>query len=73
MLSTAGHDLYMRYTNAAGKSYVQAHRVWDKTLFIETQQRAAEKTNQDQKQGQPRLAKAEQITQEQYAKERKAP
>lgn len=63
-------DIWMRHTNVDGKSYVAEHRVWDADRFVASQQRAAANLNADQKPGRPRLAKAEQITEEQYLKER---
>lgn len=63
-------DIWMRHTDVAGKSYVAEHRVWDAQLFAASQQKAAANLNADQKKGQPRLAKAEQITEEQYRKEK---
>ena len=67
-----GWDLYARHTGANGASYVQAHRVWDKERFLAAQQRAAERINADQPPGQPRLAKVEQITQQEYAQARRS-
>jgi len=63
-------DIWMRHTGVDGKSYVAEHRVWDADRFVASQQQAAADLNARQKQGQPRLAKAEQITEEQYRKEK---
>jgi hypothetical protein len=65
--------IYMRHTSAEGNSYVNEHRVWDADKFIASQQKAAEVVNADhakKNDGQVGKAKAEQITQDQYAKER---
>ena len=72
MSATAhGRDIYMRHTDTGGKSFVRLHRVWDADRFVAARQAEAEKLNADVKDGAPRLAKAEQITEEQYRKERK--
>lgn len=63
-------DLWMRHTGVDGQSYVAEHRVWDAERFVAAQQRAAANLNAQQKPDQPRLAKAEQITEEQYRKEK---
>lgn len=63
-------DIWMRHTDVSGKSYVAEHRVWDAGRFVAAQQRAAADLNAKQKNDQPRLAKAEQITEEQYRKEK---
>lgn len=63
-------DVYLRHTDADGKSRVVEHRVWDADLFIASQQQAAAKVNADQKGDAPRLAAVQQITQDQYRKER---
>ena len=64
--------IYMRHTSAEGKSYVNEHRVWDADKFIASQQKAADSVNADhaKKHGAPGKAKAEQITQDQYTKEK---
>ena len=69
-LALVGRDIYMRHTSADGGSYVQCHRVWDAARFIASQAGAAAKVNADQKGDSPRLAKAVQITEDQYRKER---
>lgn len=63
-------DFWLRHTDTDGKSYVREHRVWDGELFLASQQDAARNLNEGQKPGKSRLAKVEQITQEQYLKER---
>ena len=65
-----GRDIYMRHTNTDGKSFVQTHRVWDADRFVASQQQAASKLNADVKSDAPRKAKAEQITHEQFNRER---
>jgi hypothetical protein len=65
--------IYMRHTSAEGNSYVNEHRVWDADKFIASQQKSAEAINADhakKNDGKAGKAKAEQITQEQYTKER---
>lgn len=63
-------DIWMRHTGVDSKSYVAEHRVWDADRFVASQQKAAADINSQQKPGKPRLAKAEQITEEQYRKEK---
>jgi hypothetical protein len=65
-------DIFLRHTATDGKSYVRDHRVWDADRFIAAQQAAAQKLNDGEAAGKPRLAKVEQITEEQYRAERKA-
>lgn len=69
-LVLVGRDLFMRHTSADGKSHVVQHRVWDADRFVINQQCAAERINAEQKPGAPRLAAVQQITKEQYLKER---
>lgn len=72
-IELVGRDIYMRHTAADGKSYVQEHRVWCAERFIASQHAAAAKLNADACSANPSqsaLAKAEQITEEQYRKER---
>lgn len=69
-----GHDVYVRHTNTDGKSHVMNHRVWDAQRFMASQQSAVEKLNAEAcnaKPPKPALAKCEQITEDQYRKERK--
>lgn len=73
-LEMPGRDIFMRHTNTDGKAYVMNHRVWDAERFIASQQQAVAKLNADARQAnppKPALAKAEQITDDQYRKERK--
>lgn len=63
-------EIYLRHIGPTGESYNASHFVWDADRFIASQQAAAAALNADQKKGAPRLAKVEQITQEQYTKER---
>lgn len=62
--------IYVRHTGTDGKSHVQQHVVWDAAKFVESQRQAAMKLNDDQKPGAPAKADAQQITHEQYLKER---
>ena len=66
-----GWDLFLRHTNPSGDSYVASHRAWDKERFLAARRADAEKVNRDQKEGAPRLAAIQQITEEQYRTERK--
>lgn len=67
----AGLDIFMRYTDPEGKATVREQRVWDKERFLAARQAEADKENARQRVGEPRLAGAQQITREQYLKERK--
>ncbi len=64
-------DLFMRHTDTNGHSWVQCHRVWNAQRFIAAQAAAAAQLNAAVKGDAPRLAKAEQITEEAYRKEGK--
>ena len=55
-------DVYARHTDKSGKSYVTSHRVWNAERFFSA--RAAEAAKEGGK------ARCEQITEEQYRKER---
>lgn len=53
-------DITLRHTSKEGDSYVRTHRVWNKMLFLESQQAAVEKDGGkakievvDQKEAQP--------------------
>jgi hypothetical protein len=70
--SMSTREVYARHTATNGKSYVQAHIVWDADRFFSARATEASYLNADQKAGAPRLAKCEQITQETYQVERKA-
>lgn len=63
-------DIYLRHTDADGKSRVVEHRVWDADRFIASQEEAARKVNAEQKGDAPRRAAVQQITHDQYLKER---
>lgn len=67
-----GRDVYLRHTGVDGNSYVQDHRAWDAERLVAARQRDAEAANARAEAGKPRLAKVEQITQEQYLAERRA-
>lgn len=69
-LHPSSRYIWMRHTATDGASYVAAHLVWDADKFIAEQTEAVKKVNADAKPGTPRLAKVEQITEEQYSKER---
>lgn len=62
-LEHVGRDIYMRHTSKEGDSYVQQHRVWDANRFVLSQTEAALKVGGK--------AFVQQITREQYLKERK--
>lgn len=62
--------LYMRHTDANGKSVVREHLVWDKDLFLASRAREAEQENGKQPSGAPRKAAVQHITHDQYLKER---
>ncbi|MFA5386836.1 MAG: hypothetical protein WC322_00360 [Candidatus Paceibacterota bacterium] len=55
-------DVYARHTSKEGNSYVALHRVWSADRFFKA--RAADAAKEGGK------ARCEQITQEQFAKER---
>lgn len=55
-------DIFVRHTGKEGNSFVQQHRVWDADRFLNARQADAIKAGGK--------AKAEQITQEQFAKEK---
>jgi hypothetical protein len=59
-------EVYMRHTDTDGATWVREHRVWDGDLFVASQQSAAQELNAAVKDDGKRLAKAEQITREQY-------
>jgi hypothetical protein len=59
-------EVYIRHTATDGSSHVREHRVWDAELFVTSQQEAAQKLNDDVNGDGKRLAKAEQITRDQY-------
>ncbi len=63
-------EIYVRHTDTSGQSHVMSHFVWNADKFIAELKEAAQKVNDDQQPGKPRKAAAEQITHEQYLKER---
>ncbi len=63
-------DIWVRHTSTTGSSHVQHHRVWDAQRFIDARAKDAAEVNAKQKDGEPRLARVEQITEEQFKKER---
>lgn len=69
---TAARDLYLRHTDTSGHSYVMEHRVWDVDTFLAARQAEAKKLNAEVKGDGPRKAGVQQITEDQYRKERKA-
>jgi hypothetical protein len=71
-LELMGRDVWLRHTGNDGKSYVQAHRVWDPDRFIEAQKKAVRDVNAKQDGGKPGVAKVEPITEEQYLAQRKS-
>lgn len=70
-MEMVGFDLFMRHTDTDGKSVVRSHRVWDKEAFIAARQGEAASENAKVKGDKPRKARVDQITEDQYRKERK--
>lgn len=60
----------MRHTSVDGHRHVQQHLVWDAERFVQARQTEAANLNAKQEPGKPRKACAEQITEEQFNKER---
>ena len=60
---TSARDVYLRHTDKDGRSYVREHRVWDADKFIASQLGHALKEGGK--------AFVQQLTREQYNKERK--
>lgn len=56
-------DIYVRHTAKDGKSFVAQHRVWDAPRFLASRSAEAAKEGG--------LARCDQITPDQYLKERK--
>lgn len=69
-LHPASRYIWVRHTDVNGKSHVDAHLVWDAQLYLAARQKEADKLNADQKDGAPRRAGVQQITEDQYQKER---
>jgi hypothetical protein len=61
-LEMVGLDVWLRHTDKDGRSHVMQHRCWDRERFVQSQRDAARK--------QGGLADVQQITPEQYKKER---
>ena len=61
--------IWMRYTDNAGAAHVMEHQVWDKDRFVAARADDAALERRKVKDGQG-LAKAEQITEDQYSSER---
>lgn len=73
-LETMGRSLYLRQTSADGKTHVTEHWVWDAERFLAARKRESEKLNADALRDNAKatqLARVEQITDDQYLKERK--
>lgn len=69
-MESNGRDLYVRQTDVNGKASVRMERVWDAERFLAARQRDCEKANNEQKPGEPRKAAIEQITRDQFNKQR---
>jgi hypothetical protein len=70
-LEMNGRDIYLRHTDTDGHSYVREHR--DAERFIASQQQAAGRLNADalnEVPPKPAKAQVQQITDDQYRKER---
>lgn len=65
-----GYDLFLRHTDASGRATVRMHRVWHKEAFLAARKAEAAQENDRAPKDSPRLAAAEQITREQYLRER---
>lgn len=71
-LELHARDPYIRHTDVNGKSTPESHRVWDADIFLAARRRDCQKANSEQKDGLPGKAGVEQITRDQYLKERQA-
>ncbi len=69
-MENVGRDIYIRHTAGDGKSVVREHRVWDADRLLASEQAACDKMNEAEKDPALRKASVQQITQEQYTKER---
>jgi hypothetical protein len=67
-----GRDIYLRHTGTDGNSFIAHHRAWDADRMLEHRRREAANANADVKGDKSRLAKVEQITEDQYLAERRA-
>lgn len=68
-LQVIGRDIYVRHTGVDGKSRAEYHRTWDADTLLKSLQAAVDKVNRDK--GAGSRAAIQQITKEQYLKERK--
>ena len=73
MIELITRDIYLRHTAGDGSTSVREHRVWDAERFLAAQQAevaslAAKARDEDE----PAAFAVEQITHEQYQRERKA-
>lgn len=63
-------DIFMRITSPDGKARVQSFRVWDADRFVAARAVEALKANEKEDDPKNRKAKAEQITEATYLKEK---
>ena len=64
-------DVFARHTGTDGTSHVSSHRVMEPiSVFIEARERDARQANSKVEGDAPRLAKFEQITEEEYNRHR---
>lgn len=64
-------EIYLRHTDCAGRSDIRWHIVHNADAFLAARQAEASKLNAEQKPGEPRMARVELATKEQYDEERK--
>lgn len=65
-------DIYLRHTDGNGHSVVRCHRVWDADRFVASLQALAKKEAERAfAKDEPYMHKVEQITDDQFKKERK--
>lgn len=70
-LALVGRDIYMRHADTDGRSYVQCHRVWNADIFVAARNYDNGVLNiEARNSGKPANARSEQITEDQYRKER---
>lgn len=69
-IEMVGRDMFLRHTAGNGRSYVRSHRVWDADKFMAAQKQAAVTLNAEESDPKQRMAKVEQITEDQYLKEK---
>ena len=66
-----GRDIFVRHTAGDGKTLVRLHRVWNADLHLASlRDAAAAEAKRARDDGQPAQHAIEQITEEQYKKER---